>query len=60
MITADIIMSAPGGPPCVRWPRERVESVLATLDCSSWVRLAESARDAGRPVSFAELTRSAA
>ena len=56
MITADLIMAAPGGPPCSGWPRERVERVLAHLDCSSWVALAESARAAKwRLVSLADL-----
>ncbi len=54
-ITADLIMSAPGGPPCALWPRERVEQMLARLDCSSWVALAESARAANWPVSLADL-----
>lgn len=41
MITVDLLMSTK---PCERWPRERVEALLARpeIDHSSWVRFAES------------------
>ena len=41
MITVDLLMSTK---PCERWPRERVEALLARpeIDRSSWVRFAES------------------
>ena len=56
MITYDLIMSAPGGPPCSDWTPERINAALSRLDCSSWVAAAESARaDRWRTVSLADL-----
>lgn len=53
MITVDLLMATK---PCERWPRERVEALLARaeIDCSSWVRFAESCL-AADAVSLADL-----
>ena len=57
-ITADLIMSTR---PCERWPRAKIERVLAHLDCASWTALAESARAAKwRLVSLTDLRLTAA
>ena len=57
-ITADLIMSTR---PCERWPRAKIERVLAHLDCTSWTALAESARAAKwRLVSLTDLRLTAA
>ena len=57
MITVDIILATR---PCEAYPRARVEALAARLDGTSWVRLAESCRDAGWPVSLADLRLTAA
>lgn len=56
MITYDLIVNAPGGPPCSGWTKARLNAALSRLDCTSWVAAAESARaDQWRTVSLADL-----